>query len=104
MESTRPHLPVGTGRCLRLTAEETQPVHELACQSVAALVGFCLLWAFVGSRYGRFAPFVQFVRGPPASLTYVAVGGESRATWVTIRQARPLYRTARDAVRKARTR
>ena len=45
-----------------------QPVHEFAGYAVAALVGFRLIWGFVGSRYARFS---QFVRGPAATLSYV---------------------------------
>jgi len=51
-----------------LTADEMQPVHEFAGYAVAALVGFRLIWGFVGSRYARFS---QFVRGPAATLSYV---------------------------------
>lgn len=52
-----------------LTAEEIQTVYELAGYAVAALVGFRIVWGFVGSRYARFA---HFVRGPAATLTCVA--------------------------------
>lgn len=61
-----------------LTADELQPVHEFAGYAVAALVGFRLIWGFVGSRYARFS---QFVRGPAATLSYVgdiAKGRERR--------------------------
>lgn len=51
-----------------LTAEELQPVHEIAGYAVAALVGFRIVWGFAGGRYARFA---QFVRGPSATLSYV---------------------------------
>lgn len=51
-----------------LTAEELQPVHEIAGYAVAGLVAFRLIWGFVGSRYARFA---QFLRGPAATLAYL---------------------------------
>ena len=50
------------------TSGEVQAVHEFAGYAVAALVGFRLIWGFVGSRYARFS---QFVRGPAATLSYV---------------------------------
>lgn len=61
-----------------LTADELRPVHEFAGYAVAALIGFRLIWGFVGSRYARFS---QFVRGPAATLSYVgdiAKGRERR--------------------------
>lgn len=61
-----------------LSAEEIQPLHEIAGYAVAALVGFRIVWGFVGGRYARFA---QFVRGPLATLSYlgdVARGRERR--------------------------
>jgi len=36
-----------------LTAEDIQPVHQLAGYAVAGLVGFRVLWGLVGSRYAR---------------------------------------------------
>ena len=51
-----------------LTAEEVQPVHEVAGYAVAGLVAFRLVWGFVGSRYARFA---QFLKGPRATLAYL---------------------------------
>lgn len=51
-----------------LTADELQPVHEIAGYTVAALVAFRLIWGFVGSRYAR---FVQFLRGPGETLAYL---------------------------------
>jgi cytochrome b len=51
-----------------LTADELQPVHELAGYAVAGLVAFRLIWGFVGSGYARFA---QFLAGPAATLGYL---------------------------------
>jgi cytochrome b len=51
-----------------LTAEELQPVHEIAGYAVAGLVAFRLIWGLVGSRYAR---FTQFLRGPAATLAYL---------------------------------
>lgn len=50
-----------------LTADEAQPVHELAGYAVAGLVAFRLLWGIVGSRHARFR---QFLRGPATTLGY----------------------------------
>lgn len=51
-----------------LTADELQPVHEVAGYVVPALVAFRILWGFVGSRHARFA---QFLRAPSAVLGYL---------------------------------
>jgi cytochrome b len=51
-----------------LTAEEVQPVHEIAGYAVAGLVAFRLVWGLVGSRYARFA---QFLKGPGDTLAYL---------------------------------
>lgn len=51
-----------------LTADEVQPVHEIAGYTIAGLVAFRLIWGFVGSHYARFA---QFVTGPGATLAYL---------------------------------
>jgi cytochrome b len=51
-----------------LTADELQPVHEIAGYTVAGLVAFRLVWGFAGSRYARFA---QFLKGPGATLSYL---------------------------------
>lgn len=51
-----------------LTADEVQPVHEVAGYTVAGLLAFRLIWGFAGSRYARFA---QFVKGPGATLAYL---------------------------------
>jgi cytochrome b len=52
----------------RLTADEMQPVHEIAGYTVAGLVVFRLVWGLVGSRYARFA---QFLKGPSDTLAYL---------------------------------
>lgn len=51
-----------------LTADDLQPVHEIAGYAVAALVAFRLVWGLVGSRYARFA---QFLKGPGETLAYL---------------------------------
>ncbi len=51
-----------------LTADELQPVHEIAGYAVAGLVAFRLVWGLVGSRYARFA---QFLKGPRETLAYI---------------------------------
>lgn len=51
-----------------LTADELQPVHEIAGYTVAGLVAFRLVWGLVGSRYARFA---QFLKGPGETLAYL---------------------------------
>jgi cytochrome b len=51
-----------------LTAEEAQPLHELAGYTVIGLIAFRLLWGFIGPRYARFG---QFLRGPSATLAYL---------------------------------
>ena len=51
-----------------LTADEVQPVHEVAGYTVAGLVAFRLVWGLVGSRYARFA---QFLKGPAETLAYL---------------------------------
>lgn len=51
-----------------LTADEIQPVHEIAGYTIAGLVVFRLVWGLVGSRYAR---FVQFLKGPRDTLAYL---------------------------------
>jgi cytochrome b len=51
-----------------LTADELQPVHEIAGYTVAGLVAFRLVWGLVGSPYARFA---QFLKGPGETLAYL---------------------------------
>jgi len=38
-----------------LTADEVQPVHEIAGYTVAGLVALRVIWGFAGSRHARFA-------------------------------------------------
>lgn len=51
-----------------VTAEELQPVHEVAGYTVAGLVAFRLIWGLVGSRYARFS---RFIKGPRDTLSYL---------------------------------
>jgi cytochrome b len=51
-----------------LTADEVQPIHEVAGYMVAGLVALRLIWGFAGSRYAR---FTQFVKGPGTTLAYL---------------------------------
>lgn len=51
-----------------LTADELQPVHEIAGYTVAGLIAFRLIWGVVGGRYAR---FTQFLRGPGPTLSYL---------------------------------
>lgn len=51
-----------------LTAEENTDLHTFAGYVVAAIVATRIVWGFVGSRYARFANFVQ---GPGAVLGYL---------------------------------
>lgn len=69
---------VGTFAVAWLTADEIQPVHEIAGFIVAGLVAFRLVWGLVGSRYARFA---QFLKGPGDTFAYLgdmARGNERR--------------------------
>jgi cytochrome b len=59
---------VGAFATAWLTAEDIQPVHQLAGYAVAGLVGFRIIWGLVGGRYAR---FTQFVRRPAQTLSYV---------------------------------
>ena len=58
-----------------LTADELQPVHEIAGYIVAGLIAFRVVWGLVGSRYARFA---QFLRGPVETLSYVGALARGR--------------------------
>lgn len=51
-----------------LTADESEPVHEIAGYTIAGLVALRLVWGVVGGRYARFR---QFVRGPAAALGHL---------------------------------
>ena len=51
-----------------LSADEGQPVHEVAGYIVAGLIAFRLAWGMIGGRYARFS---QFVKGPGSTLTYL---------------------------------
>lgn len=51
-----------------LTADERQSIHEIAGYAVAGLVAFRIVWGLVGTRYAR---FVQFVKGPGTTLSYL---------------------------------
>ena len=51
-----------------LSADEVQPLHELAGYAIAGLVAFRLIWGFVGSRHARFA---QFLKGPGETIAYL---------------------------------
>jgi cytochrome b len=66
---------VGAFAVAWLTADELQPVHEIAGYVVAGFVAFRLVWGVVGSRYARFA---QFLRGPSATLAYLGDAARGR--------------------------
>lgn len=51
-----------------LTADEIQPVHEIAGYTVATLIAVRLVWGFAGSRFARFS---RFLRGPAATARYL---------------------------------
>lgn len=51
-----------------LSAEESQPLHEVAGYIVAGLVAFRLIWGLVGGRYARFS---RFIKGPRDTLAYL---------------------------------
>ena len=51
-----------------LSADEVQPVHEVAGYVVAGLIAFRLVWGLIGGRYARFS---QFVKGPGSALAYL---------------------------------
>ena len=61
-----------------LSADELQPLHEIAGYIVAGLIAFRLVWGFVGGRYARFS---QFLKGPRQTVSYLgdmALGTERR--------------------------
>ncbi|SOD95446.1 cytochrome b/b6 domain-containing protein [Caenispirillum bisanense] len=49
-------------------ADDQAAIHNAAGYVALALIGFRLLWGFVGGRHARFS---DFVRGPGAVLAYV---------------------------------
>ncbi len=51
-----------------LTADEWDAFHEIAGYAVGGLIGFRVIWGFVGSRHARFS---DFVRGPAAVFAYL---------------------------------
>lgn len=57
-----------TGAYLTAEMEDWRLVHVIFGYSMAALVGFRLLWGCFGSRYARFS---SFVRGPGAIIAYL---------------------------------
>lgn len=69
---------VGAFAVAWLTADELQPVHEIAGYTVAGLVAFRLVWGVVGSRYARFAQFLKGPRETMAYLSTMARGNERR--------------------------
>lgn len=52
-----------------LTADELQPLHEIAGYIVAGLIAFRVLWGVLGTRYAR---FTQFLRGPATTVRYLS--------------------------------
>ncbi|MBD1548660.1 cytochrome b/b6 domain-containing protein [Roseibium aggregatum] len=52
-----------------LTADELQPLHEIAGYIVAGLIAFRVLWGVLGTRYAR---FTQFLRGPATTARYLS--------------------------------
>ena len=56
------------GAFLTAESERWRLLHVTLGYTVAALIGFRLLWGLVGTRHARFA---SFVRGPAAALHYL---------------------------------
>jgi len=52
-----------------LTEDEWLDLHVAAGYTVLALIGVRLVWGFIGTRYAR---WTNFLRGPRATLTYLA--------------------------------
>ncbi len=57
------------GAWLTSDSERQQLLHLLFGYSLFALIGFRIVWGFIGSRYARFGSFFQ---GPGATLRYLA--------------------------------
>jgi cytochrome b len=57
------------GASLTADSERWRLLHVTLGYTMAGLVGFRLVWGFVGTRYARFA---HFVRGPAAAVRYLA--------------------------------
>ncbi len=51
-----------------LTDDEWLDIHNLAGYMVLALIGFRLIWGFIGPRYARFS---NFVSSPSATMAYL---------------------------------
>ena len=51
-----------------LSADEVQPVHEIAGYTIAGLVALRLVWGLIGGRYARFS---HFLKGPGSTLVYL---------------------------------
>ena len=69
------------------TADEVQPVHELAGYAVAGLLAFRMVWGFVGSRFARFSSFLyspreawNYLRGV-TRVSSPATTPASRSSW-----------------------
>ncbi len=51
-----------------ITSEGWDKAHEITGYVIAGLVGFRLLWGFIGGKYARFS---DFIRSPGAVLAYM---------------------------------
>jgi cytochrome b len=51
-----------------LTEDDWVNLHVIAGYTVAGLVGFRIIWGFIGTRYAR---FTQFVKSPSTVIDYV---------------------------------
>ena len=69
-------LLVGAFFTAYFTEDELLTVHAWAGYVVAAVVLFRIAWGFIGSEHARFR---DFVRGPRATLRYLADIGRNRA-------------------------
>ena len=59
-----------------LTEDDWLDLHVAAGYTVLALIGVRLVWGFIGTRYAR---WTNFVRGPRATLAYLADIRKGRA-------------------------